>query len=36
MLEVVTSAQNRGDGSSVGDVMQQVTQTDESVQADAA
>ncbi|OJA14335.1 hypothetical protein AZE42_10498 [Rhizopogon vesiculosus] len=36
VLEVVTSAQNRGGGSSVSEVVQQVVQTGESVQVDAA
>ncbi|KAG1797715.1 uncharacterized protein HD556DRAFT_1267237 [Suillus plorans] len=35
VLEVVISAQKRGNGSGVGEVVQQVTQTGESVQADA-
>ncbi|KAG0702392.1 hypothetical protein DFH29DRAFT_921438 [Suillus ampliporus] len=36
VLEVVISAQKRGNGSSVGEVVQQVAQTAESVQVDAA
>ncbi|KAG1854032.1 hypothetical protein C8R48DRAFT_322062 [Suillus tomentosus] len=36
VLEVVTSAQKRGNGLAVGEVVQQVTQTGESVQVDAA
>ncbi|KAG1853595.1 hypothetical protein C8R48DRAFT_777114 [Suillus tomentosus] len=36
VLEVVISAQKRGNGSGVGEVVQQVTQTSESVQVDAA
>jgi translation initiation factor 3 subunit M len=36
VLEVVTSAQKRGNGSAVSEVVQQVTQTGESVQVDAA
>ncbi|KAG2064447.1 hypothetical protein BDR04DRAFT_1145892 [Suillus decipiens] len=35
VLEVVTSAQKRGNGSAVSEVVQQVTQTSESVQVDA-
>ncbi|KAG1850319.1 hypothetical protein C8R48DRAFT_812116, partial [Suillus tomentosus] len=36
VLEFVTSAQKRGNGSSVGEVVQQVTQTGKTVQVDAA
>ncbi|KAG1867291.1 PCI-domain-containing protein [Suillus subalutaceus] len=36
VLEVVTSAQKRGNGSAVSEVVQQVTQTGESVKVDAA
>jgi len=36
VLEVVTSAQKRGSGSGVSEVVQQVVQTGESVQVDAA
>ncbi|KAG2060054.1 hypothetical protein BDR06DRAFT_1003102 [Suillus hirtellus] len=36
VLDVVISAQKRGNGSGVGEVVQQVTQTGESVQVDAA
>jgi len=36
VLEVVTSAQKRGNSSAVSEVVQQVTQTGESVQVDAA
>jgi translation initiation factor 3 subunit M len=36
VLEVVTSAQKRGNGSAVSEVVQQVTQTGESVQVDVA
>ncbi|KAG1811886.1 uncharacterized protein BJ212DRAFT_1483591 [Suillus subaureus] len=36
VLEVVTSAQKRGNGSAVSEVVQQVTQAGESVQVDAA
>jgi translation initiation factor 3 subunit M len=36
VLEVFTSAQMRGNSSAVGNVVQQVTQTGESVQVDAA
>ncbi|KAG2108659.1 uncharacterized protein F5147DRAFT_612440 [Suillus discolor] len=36
VLEVVTSAQKRGNGSGAGEAVQQVTQTGESVQVDAA
>ncbi|KAG2108615.1 uncharacterized protein F5147DRAFT_576684, partial [Suillus discolor] len=35
VLEVVISAQKRGNGSAVGEVVQQVTQTGDSVQIDA-